>query len=149
MDSAEWTAYDVEKAKSLNQEKETGKDINVSIRLIGLIPKFEETDKELEKKADEYVTSTGNNDCTFDAYVDGYVAKENSIVWHDLRKKPEDKPEENHTVLLLTTTEPVIAQYDAQIQAFFRMNEHSKYCVYVDLKTCIAWCEVPVFTKGD
>lgn len=102
MDSAEWTAYDLEKAKSLNQEKETVKDI-----------------------------------------------KENSIVWHDLRKNPEDEPEENHTVLLLTTNEPVIARYDAQIQAFFRMNEHSKYCVYVDLKTYIAWCEVPVFTKGD
>lgn len=62
---------------------------------------------------------------------------------------PKDEPEENHTVLLLTTNEPVIARYDAQIQAFFRMNEHSKYCVYVDLKTYIAWCEVPVFTKGD
>lgn len=109
MDSAEWTAYDLEKAKRLN------------------------------------------NDCTFDTYVDGYVhnKKENSIVWHDLRKNPEDEPEENHTVLLLTTNEPVIARYDAQIQAFFRMNEHSKYCVFIAPKTCIAWCEVPVFTKGD
>lgn len=104
MDSAEWTAYDLEKAKSLNQGAE------------------------------------------WTAYD---VEKENSIVWHDLRKNPEDEPEENHTVLLLTTNEPVIARYDAQIQAFFRMNEHSKYCVYVDLKTYIAWCEVPVFTKGD
>ena len=59
------------------------------------------TDEELEKKAvkvylecERDLTYLGEDEIYVTGYVAGYVAgtKENGVVWHDLRKNPDDLP---------------------------------------------------------
>ena len=52
----------------------------------------EQKAEELWKKADEYVVTTGNNDCTIDAYIAGYHECEKDSEWHYV--KDGDLPKE-------------------------------------------------------
>lgn len=59
--------------------------------------------------------------------------------WHDLRKNPNDLPEENQEVLVLFTL-PDKSKNDV-ITAQFENNDFN----FVDLQDVIAWCEIPTF----
>lgn len=43
---------------------------------------FEKEAEEIWKKADKYVVTTGNNDCTIDAYIAGYHECQKEHEWH-------------------------------------------------------------------
>ena len=100
-------------------------------------------DEKLEKRANEYVSRTGNNDCTIDAYIAG--ATENGIIWHDLRKDPEDLPETLH---------PVYAKLECGTYVFAYRNKrwHGNddgiiLCHGNGKSEVIAWCEIPRFEE--
>ena len=59
--------------------------------------------------------------------------------WHDLRKNPNDLPEENQEVLVLFTL-PDKSKNDVML-AEFENNDFN----FVDLQDVIAWCEIPTF----
>jgi len=96
----------------------------------------------IEEKAEEYIEKNCNiweeEELTVDeivrlAYLDS--AKENGVVWHDLRKDSNDLPEEYI---------PVLNQY----------GEHRSYdghywrdCDDVIYTNVIAWCEIPQFKE--
>ena len=60
-------------------------------------------------------------------------------MWHDLKKNPDDLPEENQEVLVLFTL-PDKSKNDV-ITAQFENNDFN----FVDLQDVIAWCEIPTF----
>lgn len=75
-------------------------------------------------------------------YEDGYLAgaKENGVVWHDLRKNPDDLPERGYKVLA------VYHDFDyTHLFAYLRedgvwtTNGHNAF------DGIIAWCEIPKF----
>lgn len=97
------------------------------------------TDEELEKKA----------------YRDGFIAcaKENGIIWHDLRKDPDDLPKVNRLVRvrLMSGMEHICETcyyepsedeigYGKLIISFYELNGE-----WIDDTEIIAWCEVPKF----
>ena len=73
-----------------------------------------------------------------EAYLAGLKAARQEI-WHDLRKNPDDLPEENQEVLVLFTL-PDKSKNDV-ITAQFENNDFN----FVDLQDVIAWCEIPTF----
>ena len=102
-----------------------------------------------EKLAEEYARenkriikcSCHNYDSEKDleeAYLAGLKAARKEM-WHDLRKNPNDLPEENQEVLVLFTL-PDKSKNDV-ITAQFENNDFN----FVDLQDVIAWCEIPTF----
>ena len=73
-----------------------------------------------------------------EAYLAGLKAARQKM-WHDLRKNPDDLPEENQEVLVLFTL-PDKSKNDVII-AQFENNDFN----FVDLQDVIAWCEIPTF----
>ena len=69
------------------------------------------------------------------AYLEG--AKENGIVWHDLRKDPNDLPIRGHTVLVYGNNKCEFGDY---------RNDDNWYTYPNDIShEVIAWCEIPQF----
>ena len=75
-----------------------------------------------------------------EAYLAGLKAARQEK-WHDLRKNPDDLPEENQEVLVLFTL-PDKSKNDV-ITAQFENNDFN----FVDLQDVIAWCEIPTFEE--
>ena len=73
-----------------------------------------------------------------EAYLAGLKAARQEM-WHDLRKNPNDLPEENQEVLVLFTL-PDKSKNDV-ITAQFENNDFN----FVDLQDVIAWREIPTF----
>lgn len=77
----------------------------------------------------------------------GYIAgaKENGVVWHDLRKNPEDLPEERHDVLCFV----IHNEHRYYLQGYY--NDGSWRCTplgtYLNDDDVVAWCELPKFTE--
>lgn len=100
--------------------------------------------KELEKKAKEYIKSidySGKYDSAWNtditqAYITG--AKENSVVWHDLRKNPNDLPSSDRWVLIQEGTR---AYYDAASNSW--CDDSNDILLFL----IIAWCEIPTFEE--
>lgn len=71
-------------------------------------------------------------------------AKENSVVWHDLRINPDDLPKrckhENRSPLIITNKG--IGHYNFIKKTWYIYNEECN-CSFLD--TVIAWCETPKF----
>lgn len=99
------------------------------------------TDEKLEKRADEYVSRTGNNDCTIDAYIAG--AKENAVVWHDLLKDPEDLPGKGRVAFshVVMTNEGFREYCNTFTGEWFAAGTFE----LVDKPR--AWCEMPKFEE--
>lgn len=100
-----------------------------------------------EKKhwSDEYDSNTVfTREEVEQAYIAG--AKENGVVWHDLRKDPNDLPKDNGTVLV--RLEKPIMKF-----SFFYVSEkmfsvwNKEYECNVHLHNVIAWCEIPQFKE--
>lgn len=103
----------------------------------------------LEEKAEEYARKTLSKDCcdlklevykrTINSYLAG--AKGNGVVWHDLRKDPNDLPKENVKVHLYAR--------DKEYYIGFWENGAWKYegGFYASDNFVIAWCEIPQFKE--
>ena len=109
----------------------------------------------LEEKAEKYARKTKKVDWEgFDvdkeARKEGYIAgaTENGVVWHDMRKTPEDLPETLH---------PVYAKLDSGTYVFaYCVNEiwHGNddgIILYHGNGECevTAWTEIPRFEDGE
>ena len=75
-----------------------------------------------------------------EAYLAGLKAARQEM-WHDLRKNPNDLPEENQEVLVYFTL-PDKSKNEV-IMAEFENNDFN----FVDLQDVIAWCEIPTFEE--
>ena len=69
------------------------------------------------------------------AYIAG--AKENGVVWHDLRKDPNDLPNEEKDVLVYSGE-----QWRMSVCRYF-----PQYKAWEAGSDTIAWCEIPTFTE--
>ena len=101
----------------------------------------------LEEKAEEWTRKTDNHlneekthflsetEYAERAYIAG--AEENGVVWHDLRKDPNDLPKDC---------------YDVLDEAGYRVFYHHKEGVWKNasgskIVEVIAWCEIPQFKE--
>ena len=106
----------------------------------------------LEEKAEEYAENKkglyyfAQTDTYYDdkekltqAYLAG--AKENGVVWHDLRKDPNDLPKDNHKVYLYAK--------DKEYYIGFLENGAWKYegGFYASGNFVIAWTYIPEFKE--
>ena len=90
--------------------------------------------------ARQYKHNDGIGFCTSEEEVEkAYIAgaKENGIQWHDLRKNPNDLPEDT---------------YDVLDQAGYKVHYNFFQNVWVNEKDkidtqVIAWCEIPKYTE--
>ena len=122
------------------------------------------TDEEMaDKHAEEYVMRedviTENDRVPFDngygfqtvsfedevkkGYKEGFLAglKAGRPQWHDLRKDPDDLPEDKEYVLVYTNlTNYYVAE---KVENHFM----SKGWGFIPMSTVIAWCEIPTFDK--
>ena len=109
------------------------------------------TDEELGKKATEWIRSQGwsEENLPNDEYIqmcDAYIAsaKENGVVWHDLRKSPNDLPKRykhaNRSPLVITNKG--IGHYNFIKKTWYIYNAECN-CSFFD--TVTAWCEIPKF----
>ena len=102
---------------------------------------------ELKKKADNYYFTKYNRTLNigeeerYKAITDAYItgAKENGIEWHDLRKDPNDLPEERKDVLVLYTSKEVEVKHLEWNKEWWG---NGTYCSFEGV---IAWCETPKF----
>lgn len=73
------------------------------------------------------------------------MTEENGIIWHDLRKKPDDLPKLNHFVLLFNeNTGYEIARKPPKKEYYLDVwvtNDNRS----IFAKNAIAWAEIPVF----
>ena len=110
------------------------------------------TEKELLKLEEQIVNkaqrSWRNNCASYDyfeeAYFDGYIAcaKENGVVWHDLRKDPNDLPTPDNTSMSdYVITDRGVGYYNSRIKSWWVKND----CALTD--KVIAWCEIPKFEE--
>ena len=111
----------------------------------------------LEEKAEKYARKTKKVDWEgFDvdkeARKEGYIAgaTENGIIWHDLRKNPDDLPDSNRTVFAVARVGgnrqyPYLAQYwkGSKVEWCCWMNNMQRELVEPD-----AWCEIPEFEEA-
>lgn len=115
------------------------------------------TDKELAKEAFEYrkelvpYTELGYPDVGIPVYealdIDrAYVAgaKENGVIWHDLRKNPDDLPKNQNEVLCLLWEDSYYIGYyhiNSKMWCFdeFSLSEDE------NKDEVTAWCEIPKF----
>lgn len=78
------------------------------------------------------------------AYVDG--AKENGVVWHDLRKAPGDLPETLHPVYVKLDNETYVFAYC--VNEIWHENDDGIILYHGNGKSeVIAWCEIPRFEE--
>lgn len=116
------------------------------------------TREELEKKAEESFNNKLQKDvcyCTYNEekiYKDGYIAgaKENGVVWHDLRKNPNDLPQKvGDYIVALDYQKGTFSTYLLQYNVDEDEDDikfgwfDSEYTNYND--DVIAWCELPKF----
>jgi hypothetical protein len=114
------------------------------------------TDGELKKKAEEYSNWlyhskawNSGEDMLVKAYLAGAkeMLKENGVVWHDLRKNPNDLPKERGGYLvaikLLKGWDTTILMYNNDEDEDELCWLDSEYTNYND--DVIAWCEIPKF----
>ena len=113
---------------------------------------------EIEKKAEEYANHLqaemfaycpprGRRTPTLldiqEAYIAG--ATENSFVWHNLRKNPEDLPEERHDVLCFV----IHNEHRYYLQGYY--NGGTWRCTplgtYLNDEDVKAWCEIHTFKE--
>lgn len=73
-------------------------------------------------------------------------AKENGVVWHDLRKDPNDLPEDNCTVLVRLKKPITQFSYFCHPEKKFSCW-NTEYGCNVYLHNVIAWCEIPQFKE--
>ena len=103
------------------------------------------TEEELERKAKAY--GKENNyvvccDCNYyeseEDLVDAYFAgaKENGVIWHDLRKNPDDLPDTNRNVYVQTKGGDTGKAYYHSEDSWQSYQVHG---------IVIAWCEIPKF----
>ena len=100
--------------------------------------------EELKQKAENYLnnylnttkmgTPIGTN-CLREAYIAG--ATENGVHWHDLRKDPNDLPNEEKDVLVYSGE-----QWRMSVCRYF--PQHKAWEAGSDT---IAWCEIPQFKE--
>ena len=103
----------------------------------------------LEEKAEEYAINMWGKDKVFiDERTDckqDYIAgaKENGVVWHDLRKDPNDLPKikrnKSFTEVLVRVSH-VYGVASFTEKTFFVLGEDIT-------KDVIAWCEIPKFER--
>lgn len=97
--------------------------------------------KELEKKAEKWALKrTGRKNLLWNAYCLAYIAgaTENGIVWHDLRKNPEDLPKDKEFKI---TDKGNIGFYDSHWEKWYYWNSNEM------IFPPIAWCEIPKLTE--
>lgn len=63
--------------------------------------------------------------------------KDNGIVWHDLRKDPNDLPKDRHNVIVALTN------------GYSEQDSYLGYRWDINHRCVVAWCEIPVFNEGD
>lgn len=74
------------------------------------------------------------------------MAKENGVFWHDMRKNPEDLPEDDKDVLVAFVNET--ARGREILTGNDRYLADDKLWYYGgEGKNIVAWCEVPRFVK--
>lgn len=109
------------------------------------------TDKELEKKAEEHIKKN-MVECIqkqieyFEFAKHSYIAgaKENRVVWHGLRKNPNDLPENQKEVLCLLWEDSYYIGYYSTNCEMWCFNEFS-LCKDENEGEVTAWCELPKF----
>ena len=84
-----------------------------------------------------------------DIYIEGFLdgAKENGIIWHDLRKDPNDLPKKHNKLSDrsdLVITDKGIATYHFIYRKWY---VHSSECDLSFPETVIAWCEIPKYVE--
>ncbi|MCR5436158.1 MAG: hypothetical protein K6E97_03730 [Treponema sp.] len=106
-------------------------------------------------------TSTCETKCLcFKFYLTG--AKENSIQWHDLRKDPNDLPKDTTSLYLVRVYSwdfglshlykkygmyiPTVCEWSGE---YFKALNEMAYSNARNIKSCIAWCEIPQFNSED
>lgn len=105
------------------------------------------TQEELEKKAEEYAEKQSGVFRTIHDHIKlGYIAgaKENRVVWHDLRKSPNDLPITNTNVIVKTNSITESAVFHKRLDGTYFWN-----CSFSPIErhpeSVIAWCELPKF----
>ena len=104
-----------------------------------------------EKKATEYADSIEEKKHWSDEYDSNTVftreeveqaylagAKENAVIWHDLRKDPKDLPKDDRFV--------VVSSGKDWTKAFYENNEWN-IMTLVGFTKIIKWCEIPQFKE--
>lgn len=107
------------------------------------------TEQELEKKAEEHIKNNMVK-CVreqieyFEFAKYSYIAgaKENGVVWHDLRKSPNDLPKNQNEVLCLLWE-------DSYYIGYYHINSKmwcfDEFSLSEDENEVTAWCELPKF----
>lgn len=108
------------------------------------------TEEELQQRALEFATTGYEKKllskdailiikaARFDGYIAG--AKENGIVWHDLRKDPNDLPTQANTGISdYVITDRGVGYYNGRVKSWWVTND------YALTDKVIAWCETPKF----
>ncbi len=73
-------------------------------------------------------------------------AEENGIVWHDLRKDPNDLPKDNGMVLVRFEKPIMKFSYFCHPEKKFSVW-NKEYGCNVQVHNVIAWCEIPQFKE--
>ncbi len=86
------------------------------------------------------------------------LVKENGIVWHNLRKNPDDLPKEAGEYICIYSDAyggdtTVIAEWHIQYQDegeghYLKMDENFVYNGICIDEVVIAWCEIPKFEEA-
>lgn len=73
-------------------------------------------------------------------YIESGISKEISIVWHDLRKDPNDLPTRDNTDMSdYVITDRGVGYYNARVKSWWVRND------YALTDKVIAWCEIPKY----
>lgn len=109
------------------------------------------TEKEIEEKACEFARNypelSNYNSATSgfkNGFREGYQQgiKENGVVWHDLRKDPNDLPQE--TSMVLSQSGDKVKYHIYGGKGHWLSQEADDLSKYV-----IAWCEIPRFEEQE
>ena len=76
------------------------------------------------------------------AYIAG--ATENGIVWHDLRKNPDDLPKRDER---FSTNVSIAVMTQDNNFAFYCFDDRKWYFQGVEIGNVVAWCEIPKFEE--
>ena len=100
----------------------------------------EKAEESCRKNRQSYWNSTEH-------YIQGYIAglHEGQPKWHDLRKDPNDLPNEESILLLERWNKQVAIGFYYKGGEFKRFNENIG--LMVNIYNVIAWCEIPQFKE--